>query len=382
LRGLSVPDHGIGGFLAVAIDHQPAHGLDWDDITDFRAFKYEIRTGTSFASALSLGRVAHPPFRVPGNGTFWIAAVSTPVPGLTVYSEIWEDIAVAGAVITQNVILTVDLKALNWPGTFSGGAGIDNTINAIRTGGGNILTDASILATTDILNYGGGTSGIYFASNVAFLDIGYVANASVSIQYQPTGVPVGQNILTIGGILNTPDILGSASSQFVTVYPLINTATAAGGDLYALGDLYQYPDFYTAGEYNWTGFQRFSPGAYQARALDFAMFLETADPLTVAYDLAFVITITIPARIDTYASTTSASADTTITFQPTGAALTAPFNGGAGPSDLPAISWGIINAQAGDDLIITALSLSAISLKILNGGSRVVRNLNLFAEGF
>lgn len=356
--------------------------LDWDDITDFRTFKYEVRTGSSFASALSLGQVAHPPFRVPGNGTYWVAAISTPTPGLTVYSETWEDVAVAGAILTQNVILTVDLKALNWPGTFTGGAGIDNTINAIRTGGGDILTDASILDTTDILDFGGGATGTYFPSDAAFLDIGYVANASISIQYQPTGVPVGQNILTIGNILETPDILGSASAQFVTVYPLINTATATGGDLYSLGDLYQFPDLYASADFDWVGFQRFSPGTYQARALNFSMLLETADPLTIAYDLEFAITITIPARVDTYAVTTSASGDTTITFEPTGAALASPFNGGAGPGDLPAISWGIINAQAGDDLIITALSLSAISFKILNAGSRVVRSLNLFAEGF
>lgn len=356
--------------------------LDWDDISDFRPFKYEVRIGSSFASALSLGQVAHPPFRVPGNGTYWIAAVSTPVPGLTVYSEIWQDIAVSGAVITQNIILSIDLKAANWPGTFSGGAGVDNTINAIRTGGGNILTDASILSTTDILDYGGGTSGLYVPSSVAFLDIGYVSNASVSIQYQPTGVPVGQNMLAIGDFLNTPDILGSASSQFVTVYPLINTATAAGGDLYAIGDLYQYPDLYEASGYNWAGFQRFSPGTYQARALTFAMLLQTNDPLTIAYDLSFVITITIPARIDTYATTTSASVDTTLFFQPNGTASPAPFNGGGGPSNLPAIMWGIVNAQQGDDLIVTALSLASISFKILNAGARVVRNLSLTAEGF
>src|SRR5581483_6070945 len=104
-------------------------------------------------------------------------------------------------------------------------------------------------------------------------------------------------------------------------------------DLYALipSDLYSYPDLYAIGDYNWSGFQRFSPGTYQARALMFAMYLDTADPQTVAYDLQFAITITIPARVDTYAVTTSSSATTTITFQPTGAASPAPFNGGAGP---------------------------------------------------
>jgi len=112
------------------------------------------------------------------------------------------------------------------------------------------------------------------------------------------------------------------------------------------------------------------------------MILDTVDPNTIAYDLEFAITITIPSRVDTYPVTTSSSASTTITFEPTGASSSAPFNGGAGPGDLPAITWGIINAQAGDDLIISSLSLSAITFAVWNAGSKVVRNVNLFATGY
>jgi hypothetical protein len=289
-------------------------------------------------------------------------------------------------VITQNVVLTVDLKALNWPGTFTGGAGIDSVLNAIRTGGGNILTDPDILTTPDILNYGAGTSleGIYLPSDVALLDIGYTAVASVSMLYQPTGVPVGQNILSIGDVLTVPDLLGSTLTQYINNYPRIRLATdASSGDLYAAGsDLYIYSDLYAIGDIGWGDWQKFSPGTYQARFLDFSFFLSTIDPATISYDLAWVITVTIPARIDTYALTTSNSGDTTVTFTPVGALAAAPFNGGPGPGDLPSITWGITNASAGDDLIITALSLSAISFKILNGGSRVIRTLTLFAEGF
>lgn len=352
--------------LRVVYDQQTGFTeLDWDEVTDFRLPKYEIRSGTTATSASTLGTVAHPPFRVPGDGTFLVSAVAQPVSGIgNVYSETWESVTISGALITQNVVLTVDLKALNWPGTFTGGAGIDGGLNAIRTGGGNILTDPNILSTTDIINYGAGTalSGTYYASAAATLDIGYVANAAVAIQYLPTGVPIGQNVLSIGSILTTPDILGSASTQYINNYPIINTAVAAGPA--------------------WRGWQAFSPGTYQTRFLEFGFFLSTIDPNTISYNLAMTITVTIPARVDTYASASSSSADVTITFQPTGAASTAAFNGGAGPSSLPAITWGIINAQAGDDFIITGLSLSALTYKVLNGGVRVVRSLNIFAEGY
>jgi hypothetical protein len=358
--------------------------LDWDDITDFRTFKYEIRSGSSPAAAFTLGQVAHPPFRVPGNGTYWVAAVAQPVAGLTVYSAGWADVAIAGAVITQNIVKTFDLKSLNWPGVFTGGAGVDNVINAIRSGGGNILLDPDVVGTADVLNYGGGQSGVYYPGVNARLDIGYVANASVAITYQPTGVPVGQNILTVGGMLADPDVLGSAATRFITVTPQIRTATSTAGDLYTLGDLYNpaYADLYDETGAAWSAFQSFSPGSYQTRFLEFAMALATIDPNTIAYDLAFTITITVPARIDHYAATTSASADTTITFRPDGAAVAGAFNGGAGAGNLPVAQWGIVNAQAGDDLIITAISLSQMSFKIMNGGSRVVRDVNLTVEGF
>jgi hypothetical protein len=44
---------------------------------------------------------------------------------------------------------------------------------------------------------------------------------------------------------------------------------------------------------------------------------------------------------------------------------------GGGPGNHPSITWDIVNGAAGDDLIITALSLSAISFKILNTGNRL-----------
>jgi Putative phage tail protein len=357
--------------------------IDWDPIDDFRNPTMEIRLGTSVSSAMTLTADAPKPFRVPGNGTYWLAWTAQPVSGLKVYSEEWVDVAIAGAILTRNVVATFDLKALGWPGTFTGGAGVDTTLDAVRTGAGNILSDPDILATPDILSYGGSQSGTYFPGIAAYIDLGYVANASVSIAYQPTGVPVGQNILAVANILTDADMLGSAATAFIAVTPLIRTANTPGGDLYALGDLDETGDLYLATAAEWNAFQSFTPGTYQARFLNFAIDLETFDPGTIAELLACVITLSIPARVDSYALTTSSSADTAVTFKPTGAASAAPFNGGPAVGNLPAITWAIANAQAGDDLVITAgPTLSGLSFKILNGGARVVRNLTLFAEGF
>lgn len=364
--------------------------LIWDKVSDFRNPTYEVRVGATWQSAVILDDDAQSPFTVPGNGTYWVSAYAQPASGLQVYSEAPQSITISGAVLTQNVILSIDVAAAYWPGTFTGAVGYDATDNAIRTGSrANVLAITDFLNTPDILNIGGDSgSGTFYPSDT-YLDIGYVANVSVSVAYQLTGVPASQNVLALADFLGTADILGAANTAFVEGYPLIQTATALGGDLYALGDLYAYPDLYAASDPAWGDWQKFSPGAYQARFLDWSFFLESVDPAAIGYDTVFKITATIPPRIDQYPLTTSSSATTSVTFGQSGVTSTAPligtaspFNGGAGPGDLPAISWGIVNAQAGDDLIVTALSLSAVTFEILNGGSKVARQLTLTVEGF
>ena len=354
--------------------------VDWDEVADFRTPRYEVRLGSSFSSAVTLGQVAHPPFRVPGDGTYWIAAVAEPTQNLIVYSEAWQSATISGAVITSNTVLTYDLKANNWPGIFTGGAGVDSGLNAIRTGGGNILTDGNVLTTPDMLNFGGIASGTYYPTGV-YLDIGYVAQASVNIIYVPTGIPVGQNILTTGNILADPDVLGSAAAQFVSVYPLINTATLGSTDLYLMGDLYERPDLY-ASSAEWGGLQKYSPGVYLTRFLDFAFQLDTLDPGIIAYCLSAKIMVTIPSRIDPYSLNTGTVGFSTVTFTPTGTTVAAGFNGGPATGDLPAIQGTIINASAGDDLFVQSVGLSSAQVAVKNGGSFVVRSINLQVQGF
>ena len=309
--------------------------LNWDQVSDFRTVDYEIRNGSTWASAASLGRTPAPPFRVPGNGTFWIAAHAQPVAGLNVYSETPTDVVVTGAVITQNIVDTFDFKALGWPGTFAGGAGIDSTINAIRTGAGNILTGTNILSTSDILAFGGAESGTYFPGTSGRINAGYVANISVSIAYEPTGLPIGQNILAISNILTLSDFLGSASTAFTDVYPQIRIATTE-----------------TAGNPNFGAWQSFSPGTYQAQWIETNMQLNTSDPNTYAYDLAYVLTATIPARIDNYALTTQTGNVITVEFSPGGAQSLATNNSTATSSAVLHVasvpSWVTVGTYAFD----------------------------------
>lgn len=363
--------------------------LAWDEVADFRTVRYEIRLGPTADSALALGTVAHPPFVIPGNGTYWVAAISEPVAGLTVYSSAWVDVVVTGAALVNNVVVSWDEKTTGWTGTFGGGAGVDGT--AIRTGAGDILTLADFLNTASILDYGGQVNGSYTIPTAHIVNVGYVAPCLISVKYQPTGVPVGQDILSTPDVLGMPDFLGAASTRFINVRPQIQVAQTANSDLYTSGDLYGEPDLY-AGAVAWGDWQDFTPGVYLGQFFNFRLLLETVDPNTICYDLEFSFTVDVPDRIDSNgivsASLTSltnlllGTGGTTITFVANTGTTAEPFNGGPGGTTAPNIQVTIRDAVAGDDVVLSSVSLSGCTIQVKNGGSGVARHVDVRPQGY
>ena len=366
--------------------------LSWDEVTDFRTVRYEIRLGdTSEESALTLGTVAHPPFVIPGNGTYWVSAVAEPLPDLIVYSSAWSSVTVTGAALVTNVVVTWDEKTTGWTGTFTGGAGVDGT--AIRTGGGDVLSIADFLAEPDILNYGIQQNGSYTIPAGHIADVGYVAPCLITVFYLPLGQQVGSDILTLSDFLGQHDILGAEATRFVRVRPQIQIAQELVTDLYEATDLYAVTDLYE-GVSVWSDWQDFTPGVYLGRLFNFRLLLETVDPNTICYDLEFTFTVDVPDRIDSngivggvLTSLTNLlldAAGTTITFASNTqtAAVGEAFNGGPGGSSVPNIQVTIRGATAGDDVMVTAVSLSGCTVRVMNAGAGAARNVDIRPQGY
>lgn len=361
--------------------------IDWDEIDDFRSVMYEIRLGASWASGLTLGIQAHPPFAVPGDGQYWVAAVSQPAAGRTIYSETPSSILIEGSLISGNILIVWDEAGTGWSGTFTGGAGKDATINAIRTGGaGNILTDPSILTTPDVLDFGGEGNGSYEIPASHWIDAGYNTQLALGVAYQGQGVPVGQNILTIADFLNTPDILGSASTQYVDVHIEVAIGQDSNLDVFAPADIYAEPDAFRA-NITWSAWQKFTPGVYPGRFAKFRVILNTIDPATIAYCVKFIFQALIPARVDQVNNVTVPASGLAITFTPNGTTTPRPFNGGpkvsgsSSNANVPAWNASITNATPGDDVIVSNLTLTGCTVFVQNGGIDVTRagvNLQFF----
>jgi hypothetical protein len=238
------------------------------------------------------------------------------------------------------------------------------TISAPVAGGGVLSGDTIVFSIPDVLDFGGvitDTPVYYTIPPAHIVNAGSVVQASVNASTQIVGVPVGQNVLADADVLTDPDILGSASTQYVDGW--IEIALSQDGTTFG-------------------AWQKFVPGVFPAMAWNFRLALQSSDANSIAEALAFSFAVQLPSRIDHYQNLSVGSAGTTITFQRDGTAAQAAFNGGPGTADLPyvSVSW---PPQAGDSYVISALALNSLTIQFANGGVPVSRsNVNITVEGY
>lgn len=330
--------------------------INWDAVSDFRQpnVDYEVRMGASWAAGKVLGRTANPRFTAVGDGTYWIAAHYVFSGSLNVYSLSPVSIVIAGSVLSSNVVATYDEAATGWTGTLSGGATVLNG-EVILQGAGNILTAPDFLNIPSVLWYGGvAPSGEYDLPSAHTVNVGRVAPCTVAISYTARGQSINDNILGVADFLGITDIFGAALANKIGVQPQIATAGADG---------------------IFGAWQNFLPGVYNAQYFKARVLLTTSDAQVIAVLSDIVFAVDVPDRLDSYSVQTSASGDLTIPF-------TSTFNGGPNGQFVPAVQGTILNAQAGDDLVISAITTSSCKAAVFNGGSRVVRSINLQAQGY
>lgn len=362
----------------------------WQEISDFRSgIRYVIRKGDTFLGGQELGAQAHPPFIAFGAGTYWIMPTCQPVAGLIVFAEEPVSITVQGNMLTQNIVQTTDFKAIGWPGVLSnvGREGVDPTALLRLVGTANILAEPNVLSDPDILNQGGVVLNGTYEATANVLDVGYVADCAVNITWQSAGIPLGTDVLVDPDFLNNPDVLNAGSSAFVEVWVEIRTAVSNSDDMFAGADMFAGSDMFSAGIV-WSEWQRYVPGVYRARFLEYRVVFATAASNVVAYLTQFLAQVSIPARIDSYLGNTVPAGGLTIVFMPDDATVFRPFNGGplvGGTNNhpLPAVTmdW---PGHAGVNFVIDALSLSQVTFHFEDGASNhvAVSGVDTYVEGY
>lgn len=354
----------------------------WDEVADFRPIRYLVSKGSTYLGSQILRNVAHPPFATQGDGTYWVTAISEPVPGLVVFSEAPQSLLISGSTLVENVWETWDEAATGWGGTFTGGSFTDGVV--IRTGSsGDILGIADFLALADFLNAGGTAivDGSYQIPTDHVIVISSARACKVDITWTATGQLVTADLLGIGDFLAQTDFLGYGMASRVDVYPMIRMAQGIGTGFLARTDFLSTSDFLHDGDWAWGDWQKYETAYYTGMAFDAMMVLSTNDPAVIAEALSFVFSVDVPDRNDDYDFTTTTSPHT-LAFQPNGGASPAAFNGGPGTATVPNIQASIINPSDGDEIVITDVSLAACLIAARNAGSYVARNMHVRAQGF
>lgn len=354
---LASPLDDIENLRATFVDDTSA--LTWDEITDFRPVQYEIRKGQTWNGALSLGRVAHPPFVTYGDGTYWVAGVTTPIAGLTAYSEDPTSIVITGSILNTNVVAEWDEQATGWTGYITG--------PGIITGG--------IFKTT------GPGVAYYEIPQSHWLFVNFSRPTRLGATWLATGEPVGANILDIADFLNNPDILGALSAQYVTSFVEVATADGTPLSIFDYADIFVPADIFV-GDLTWDAWVKFAPGVYVGQYFKFRLSLEATDENTIGDALAFTVLADVDDRNDHVVNHAIVAGGETFTFIPDGGASPVPFNGGPNGAVVPSVSVQVLNSTAGDDVVITAVSLSSATIRVFNGGIGVARTINATFTGY
>lgn len=354
--------------------------LDWDEVKDWRGgVRYEIRKGPTWEGALLVETVAHPPIATLGNDTYWVAAVASPVTGLTVYSAQPQAVTITGATLVGNVVAEFDEKASGWTGTTYGTVAVAG--DDLRTGGaGDILEIPDFLAEPSILDYGGGGSGAYEIPGTHYIDAGRVAACAVSIDLTATAIWSDQNILTDPDFLGNQDIFTSEAARKVEVFAEICLGYSDPSDIYSASDVYESPDVYSQ-NIDWGPWQRFTPGAYTARHFKFRVIMTTLDPRAIAIVQHFAYRVDVPDRIDHRLGLDVPVGGLAIVHRPDGASEDVPFNGGPNGLAVPYVNVTILDGGDGVPEF-TAQTKAGCTLKIKSGGVAVARKVNLDIQGF
>lgn len=331
--------------------------ISWNEIQDFRPILYEIRRGATWNSAQFLARQAHPPFNVPGNGTFWVAAYSNPVAGIVVYSANPLDISVSGAQLVSNVIATFDEASEGWPGELSGDISvIDGQLVSTPGGSGTYtVAEGGFLSLTDFL----ADENILTVAD-QIVNIGRVAACGIIMTVASGGANVSDNVLTSTDFLGITDFLDTVAGSFVNVQPQVWISQDGSTGVW----------------------QNYTPGFYSGMAFAGRLQIASNNPQVLAIVTDFVFEVDVPDRTDHYMNKSVATTGLTVIFTPDGALAAAPFNGGPNGAVVPLVQVTIMDAVQGDDFFISGLSLSELTITIKNLGVAVARTCSIAVEGF
>jgi hypothetical protein len=224
----------------------------------------------------------------------------------------------------------------------------------------------------DAINYSGAKTNCSYNSSTGTLDLD--ANQT-SMVYEFNSVVDLNEIVTVRV---TPDLKILVTNVGVNVADYANVALEArfvGPFADATARMYvATTDDDPNGTPTWSDWKFLLVSSYKARALKFKLEINEMDTNTTASVTDLNVSIDKKDVIKTGTSTSSTSADTTVTY-PTA------FYAGLSGTNAPRVGIQTVGGVAGDQVVISSRDHTGFVYSIYNGGSRVQRTIDYQAIG-
>lgn len=317
--------------------------LTWSAVNDPRLLDYEIRKGSLWRTAQVLGRTTNLELLVSGDDTYWVAARSA-----YNYSTTPSSIVVEGAnSLVKNVVVTFDESSSGWTG---------------------VLTDGACRST----------DGISLAGADAFSGIP-VVSAVPSVLFYKTASPYGTYELPASHVVNLGKVqecyvqtaysmrLDDPYRPFSTI-PLLSAVSSLIGEYSSGGSLsVEMATAQADGVYG--DWRPYTPGNYVAQFIKFRLVLTSTNPYITPVVTQFSVSVDVPDRVDTGTAVNCPITGLAVVYVPQFTAA-------------PNVQITILNAQAGDDIVLVSQDAAGFFVQIINGGSSVNRSINWLAQGY
>jgi sulfur carrier protein ThiS len=383
LQALTSPPDDVTNLHQRSVDGQ-TH-LDWTTIDDQRTIFYEIRKGTSWDTGLVVGdTVSQPPWPTTGDGTYHVRAYVLSPFGIRIYSVTTATIAIAGSIISRNIILSRDEQVDGWPASLDGGV-IDGSF--IRTDAGLSISAPWAQEVIDQLVLSGTHIAVYVSGTI--VDIGRAAECRFWTEFEAVGVLQGDDFLAQTDVLGSGDILGASPTRFIRAFPIWRFATEGGADVFEPVDIFAPADVFSA-DVTWKDWVAIASGTRVERFFQPGLVLITDREDTNATGTKFRWFVDVPDRTDDYTELAVPDTGLNVTFYPGGydsdpepGAIAVPFNGGPNTAGVPHVQRAIVDGNNGDEVKVTNLTLAGCTVHVVNAGSNVTRSgVNLLVRGY
>lgn len=383
LDALSTAPLAVTNLHQRAVDSQTV--LDWTIVDDRRLLNYEIRKGTSWDTALVVGDVvSQPPWATTGDGTYFVRAYVLSPFGTRIYSATDASITIADSVTFRNIIVEVDEQATGWTGSRDGALIVGGPFLQTDPAGSISLPWAAEVVSDLVLT--GVKIAVYASSTI--VNIGKAAECRFWTEFEAVGVAAGADFLGTTDILAETDILGASPTRSIRAFPVWRFALDGTADVFAPTDIFAETDIYTSG-INWGPWTKVAQGMRKCRYFQAGYVVITDDATVNAAGTKFSWFVDVPDRTDDYTNLTVGSGGLALTFYPggydasPGAATASPFTGGPNGATVPHVQRGQVNETLGDEVNITALTLSGCTVTVTNAGTPVTRSgVNLLIRGY